>query len=539
MYTWSLAWMTVFLSGSSPVPKRIMNATRPPVAGFERGHPVADPALVQRQFGHADVARRVTPLGGLGLAGQDVEQSVRGPRHRRHRRDAEPLVDGGALGVVDAGDDALDAEGLARDPRGDDVGVVTRGHRGERARALDAGPQQHVPVEAHPEHALTGEFGGQAVKGGAVAVDNGDFVADSGQAISQRRAYPAASHHDYTHASILPVVRQKRIVANLRTRNATAIRAVRLLLALVSKLSTAARRLVLGRPFRSDAMGHTLLPKRIALPVFASDALSSVAYAPEEIFLVLSVAGLSAYTMAPWIGLAVAAVMLVVIASYRQNVHAYPSGGGDYEVVTTNLGPTAGSDGGQRAAGRLRADGRGVDGVGDVQHRLGGAVHRPAQGAVRRRRHPDPGVAEPARHPGVGHGLRDSHLRLHDRHVRHDRLGAVPDLRARRPPAGRDGELHRQVRTRRRPGVRDGLPGGAGVLVGLCGADRCRGHQQRRAGVQEAEVAQRGDDAAAARRHRGVAVHGNHRVGQGNRGQGGRHRRPAGRRARRATTPRR
>ncbi|CAN5394766.1 APC family permease [soil metagenome] len=113
-------------------------------------------------------------------------------------------------------------------------------------------------------------------------------------------------------------------------------------LVLVSKLSTAARRLVLGRPFRSDSMGHTLLPKRIALPVFASDAMSSVAYAPEEIFLVLSVAGLSAYSMAPWIGLAVAAVLLVVVASYRQNVHAYPSGGGDYEVVTTNLGPTAG-----------------------------------------------------------------------------------------------------------------------------------------------------------------------------------------------------
>ncbi|MBU8827410.1 APC family permease [Mycolicibacterium goodii] len=113
-------------------------------------------------------------------------------------------------------------------------------------------------------------------------------------------------------------------------------------MALVSKLSTAARRLVLGRPFRSDKLSHTLLPKRIALPVFASDALSSVAYAPEEIFLVLSVAGLTAYSMTPWIGLAVAGVMLIVIASYRQNVHAYPSGGGDYEVVTTNLGPTAG-----------------------------------------------------------------------------------------------------------------------------------------------------------------------------------------------------
>ena len=111
---------------------------------------------------------------------------------------------------------------------------------------------------------------------------------------------------------------------------------------LVSKLSTAARRLVLGRPFRSDKLGHTLLSKRIALPVFASDAMSSVAYAPEEIFLVLSVAGLAAYSMTPWIGLAVSFVLLVVVASYRQNVRAYPSGGGDYEVVTTNLGPTAG-----------------------------------------------------------------------------------------------------------------------------------------------------------------------------------------------------
>jgi amino acid transporter len=106
----------------------------------------------------------------------------------------------------------------------------------------------------------------------------------------------------------------------------------------VSKFPTVLKRLVLGRPFRSDRLSHTLLPKRIALPIFASDALSSVAYAPEEIFLTLSVAGLSAYSLAPWIGVAVAVVMLVVVASYRQNVHAYPSGGGDYEVATKNLG---------------------------------------------------------------------------------------------------------------------------------------------------------------------------------------------------------
>ena len=110
----------------------------------------------------------------------------------------------------------------------------------------------------------------------------------------------------------------------------------------VSTVSVAAKRLLLGRPFRSDKLGHTLLPKRIALPVFASDAMSSVAYAPQEIFLVLSVAGVSAIAYTPWIGVAVAVVMAVVVASYRQNVHAYPSGGGDYEVATVNLGPKAG-----------------------------------------------------------------------------------------------------------------------------------------------------------------------------------------------------
>jgi amino acid transporter len=102
------------------------------------------------------------------------------------------------------------------------------------------------------------------------------------------------------------------------------------------------KRLLIGRPFRSDRMQHTLLPKRIALPVFASDALSSVAYAPDEILLTLSVGGAAFFAYSPWIALAVVAVMLTVVASYRQNVHAYPSGGGDYEVATVNLGPRFG-----------------------------------------------------------------------------------------------------------------------------------------------------------------------------------------------------
>ncbi|MBB5937629.1 APC family permease [Streptomyces zagrosensis] len=110
----------------------------------------------------------------------------------------------------------------------------------------------------------------------------------------------------------------------------------------MSKLTDLPKRILIGRALRSDKLGETLLPKRIALPVFASDPLSSVAYAPGEVLLVLSVAGVSAYHYSPWIAVAVVVLMFTVVASYRQNVRAYPSGGGDYEVANTNLGPKAG-----------------------------------------------------------------------------------------------------------------------------------------------------------------------------------------------------
>jgi amino acid transporter len=110
----------------------------------------------------------------------------------------------------------------------------------------------------------------------------------------------------------------------------------------VSDIADAAKRFVIGRPVRSDRLAHSLLPKRLALPVFASDALSSVAYAPDEILLTLAIAGFTATQISPWIGVGVVVVLLTVVASYRQNVHAYPSGGGDYEVATTNLGLSAG-----------------------------------------------------------------------------------------------------------------------------------------------------------------------------------------------------
>ena len=102
------------------------------------------------------------------------------------------------------------------------------------------------------------------------------------------------------------------------------------------------KRVLVGRKLRSAQMGETLLPKRIALPVFASDPLSSVAYSPDEIFLTLSLAGVAAYAYSWRVGLAIAFVMIVVVLSYRQNVQAYQSGGGDYEVTKTNLGGRAG-----------------------------------------------------------------------------------------------------------------------------------------------------------------------------------------------------
>lgn len=89
-------------------------------------------------------------------------------------------------------------------------------------------------------------------------------------------------------------------------------------------------------------MGQTLLPKRVALPIFASDPLSSVAYATQEILLVLTLGGLAYVHFTPWIAAAVVALMTVVVLSYQQVVSAYPSGGGSYEVVSANLGEGAG-----------------------------------------------------------------------------------------------------------------------------------------------------------------------------------------------------
>jgi len=106
------------------------------------------------------------------------------------------------------------------------------------------------------------------------------------------------------------------------------------------------KRFLVGRAKRTEQAIHERLTKRTGLAVFASDALSSTAYASEEILLVLAVAAAygqaSAFNYVVPITLVIAVVLAIVAISYRQTIHAYPSGGGAYIVAKENLGTTPG-----------------------------------------------------------------------------------------------------------------------------------------------------------------------------------------------------
>jgi amino acid transporter len=101
------------------------------------------------------------------------------------------------------------------------------------------------------------------------------------------------------------------------------------------------KRILVGRPLRSEQMPETLLPKWLALPVFASDPLSSVAYATEEIVLVLAFGGASYLIYAKWVAFVIAVLLAIVVVSYRQTCHAYPDGGGAFAVSLDNFGANA------------------------------------------------------------------------------------------------------------------------------------------------------------------------------------------------------
>ena len=104
---------------------------------------------------------------------------------------------------------------------------------------------------------------------------------------------------------------------------------------------SALKRFFIGKPIASSEDQHHRLSKRIALPVFASDAISSTAYATEEIlivFLSLAAVGLTAYENLVPISILVIILLIIVVSSYRQTIYAYPNGGGSYIVSRENLG---------------------------------------------------------------------------------------------------------------------------------------------------------------------------------------------------------
>src|SRR5689334_20927249 len=101
------------------------------------------------------------------------------------------------------------------------------------------------------------------------------------------------------------------------------------------------KRLLVGRPLATSEQEHQRISKVIALAVFSSDAISSTAYAAEEILFVTALGAsslvLGLKTLVP-IAIAVAILLAIVVTSYRQTIFAYPSGGGSYVVSRENLG---------------------------------------------------------------------------------------------------------------------------------------------------------------------------------------------------------
>src|SRR5262245_53580137 len=112
----------------------------------------------------------------------------------------------------------------------------------------------------------------------------------------------------------------------------------------MSEVSTlgAVKRVLLGRPIPSRLAHHERLTKTTGLAVLSSDALSSVAYATEEILRTLILAGVSALSLVTPIGVVISLLLVVVALSYRQTIHAYPGGGGAYIVAKENVGVLAG-----------------------------------------------------------------------------------------------------------------------------------------------------------------------------------------------------
>ena len=138
------------------------------------------------------------------------------------------------------------------------------------------------------------------------------------------------------------------------------------------------KRTIVGRRMPMGSLEDELLPRWIALPIFASDPLSSVAYATEAALVVLMATSVASRGLIIPISAVIALLLIVVVLSYRQTIFAYPNGGGSYVVAKENLGPDGRARRRRLAAHRLRAHGGGLDRLGRAGGHLGRAraLHR-------------------------------------------------------------------------------------------------------------------------------------------------------------------
>ena len=159
-----------------------------------------DPCSINMHLHEAYRARRVSPLRFRTARQQPPQYLICGPTYGGDGRDAEPLVDLGAAGVIDPSHDIVDTKGFAYDASRQDVGVVTTGHRSKAVGVLDTGLEKHLAIKADTPHGLARKVRAEAAEGLGVEVDHRDSVATLLQASGQAGPDPAAAHDHDVHA---------------------------------------------------------------------------------------------------------------------------------------------------------------------------------------------------------------------------------------------------------------------------------------------------------------------------------------------------
>ena len=315
---------------------------------------------------------------------------------------------------------------------------------------LDARLEQGVPVEADARHPPPLERGAEPAERVGVLVDDGDGVAAVLEAWA--RVEPTRPQPMITKCTTRPGRYRRSVSCDAADpaahgRSGPCVSCHRAVVRTLLKRLLVGRRPLAQRPAGRDAAAQTDRAAGVRLGRAVVGGVRAGRDLPHPVGR--RAGGLHA---SPWIGLAVASSCSSVVASYRQNVHAYPSGGGDYEVATDQPRAKRRAHGGERAAGRLRAHRRRVDLLGRAVRRR--RDPRP-RGATRRLSPSSPCVApdgdEPARRPGVRDLVRGPDVRLHGRDHRDGACRGFVRLLAREPAAGRE---RRGSTSRPQPAVR-------------------------------------------------------------------------------------